>query len=615
MRSRLGRIALTTAITLLVISVISSSLYRPWAAENLPPVPRRHHSVSRSFNRRHSHSETSSANGQQPAVANNAIETLAHLHFPQMRWTDCENNLLEHIASGDMAYCGPSQGSADGPPDDEGTKRMPFDVDAELIRWLCVDLSAAKLVDPKGIQLHGARIVGQLDLSYVNVPFPLSFQNSRFVEDINLAFSQLVNFDLSGSQVRSITANNMTVRGDFILSHGFIAEGEVRLPDANLTGDLDCEGGTFKNPGGIALGTDGLSAAAVFFNNGFNALGEVRLVEAHLGGELDCDGGTFSNQAGYALNADGLKATAILLRQSRAKGRVSLIGADLAANLECDGGTFKNSTGYALSADGLKGANVYFRNGFSAEGEVDFPTANVSGAFEWINAAPGYRNAVVLNLTHATVGSLFDDAGSWPRQGNLYLDGFVYSHFYEGSPQDASSRLRWLDLQGPSFIPQPYEQLAKVLREIGDEAGARTVLIAMENARRQYGNLNFWERCWSWILYQTIRYGYDTWQALWFIGGFVLFGTFLFFFGRRFGAITLIGKEGTEHFRPFNSLIYSLETFLPLVDLQQAKHWAPKSEGSTFGRCLRWYLWLHILMGWFFTSMLIAGITGLVQKG
>ncbi len=78
--------------------------------------------------------------------------------------------------------------------------------------------------------------------------------------------------------------------------------------------------------------------------------------------------------------------------------------------------------------------------------------------------------------------------------------------------------------------------------------------------------------------------------------------------------------------------------FLPLVDLHQSKSWAPDPQlrvgrpkvpiapfkplskyqhqfGSAFGKHLRWYLWLHILAGWFFTSMLIAGISGLVQKG
>jgi hypothetical protein len=531
-----------------------------------------------------------------------------------MRWTDCENNLLQHIGTGDVAYCGPSQGAADEPPDDTGTKRMPFDVDAELIRWLCVDPSASKLVDPKGIQLYAARIVGQLDLSYVSVPFPLIIQNSRFVEDINIAYSRLLNFDLSGSQVLGITANNVTVRGDFILSN-VNAAGKVNLIDGTLRGALNCVGGTFKNPGGVALGADRLTAADVSLLNS-RVEGELELPEARLSGDLDASRATFNNHRGVALYADRIKAADIYLRDSRVEGEVRLLGANLGGDLDCIGGTFNNPGGDALLGDGLKASgNVLFRQGFSSEGTISLALARVGGGLQWINIAPVHHDAVILDLTNATVGPLWDDEQSWPRQGNLKLDGFVYSRFDPNSSQDASRRLLWLERQGPDFTPQPYEQLAKVLRENGDDAGATTVLIAMENARRVYGNLSWWERCWSWVLYETIRYGYNTWQALWFIGSFVIFGACLFFFGCRFGAITQTDKEETEHFLPFNSLIYSLEAFLPLVDLQQARHWAPKSEGSTLGWCLRWYLWLHILAGWFFTLMLIAGITGLVQKG
>jgi len=628
-----------------------------------------------------------------------------------MRWTDCENNLLEHLATGEMAYCGPSQGEVDGPPEDAGTKRMAFDVDAELIRWLCVDPAVSKLIDPKGIQLHSARIVGQLDLSYVTVPFPLIFRNSRFVENINLAHSRLLTFDLSGSQVGGITADGL--KGEDVYLRKITAHGMIRFPEADLSGDLDCEAGTFKNPGGIALGADGLKAARVilqnsivdgevdlpeaslsgdldalgatfynpdgdalfadflransvylrksnaegklrlsgaylagnlecdgatlknpgkyallldgltarnvFLRNGFSAHGEIHLNLANLSGDLDCHDASFKNPNEVALSADLLRANNVYLRDSNFEGQVRLVGANLGGNLECDGAALKNPIGYALSADGLKASgNVIFRRGFSAEGIVSLVLANVRGFLQWINMVTDHRDGVVLDLRHATVGPFADDEQSWPRQGNLKLDGFVYSSFGSafGGPQDAASRLRWLGLQGTGvFIPQPYEQLAKVLRENGDDAGATAVLIAMDNARRQYGNLSWWERGWSWILYETIRYGYNTWQALWFIGGFVIFGAFLFFFGHRFEGITQIDKEDIEHSRPFNPLVYSLETFLPLVDLQQAKHWAPKSEGSKFGRCLRWYLWLHILMGWFFTSMLIAGITGLVQKG
>jgi hypothetical protein len=77
----------------------------------------------------------------------------------------------------------------------------------------------------------------------------------------------------------------------------------------------------------------------------------------------------------------------------------------------------------------------------------------------------------------------------------------------------------------------------------------------------------------------------------------------------------------------FNALIFSVNTFLPLVDLYQDKFWLPNSQkgptvlhvfgvslGPSLGSLLRWYLWLHIMAGWFFASMFVAGVTGLVRK-
>ena len=97
----------------------------------------------------------SSARAEQPS-----LETLARRHFPHRHWTACEKNLLEHASTPDFAYCGPTHSEKDPPPSDTGTKSTPYDVDADLLRWLCIDKNAVKLVDPKGIQLHGVASLG-----------------------------------------------------------------------------------------------------------------------------------------------------------------------------------------------------------------------------------------------------------------------------------------------------------------------------------------------------------------------------------------------------------------------------------------------------------------------
>lgn len=156
----------------------------------------------------------------------------------------------------------------------------------------------------------------------------------------------------------------------------------------------------------------------------------------------------------------------------------------------------------------------------------------------------------------------------------------------------------------------------------------------MENARLKYGGLSVLQQLLSWLLWSTIGYGYAPFWALWYIAGFVGLGAILFGWGHSAGVITPSGKDSPAQAAPFNPVIYSLENFLPLVDLHQAKQWLPDpnirqphpvtlfsgrfrceyQSPPWLGRVLRWYLWVHILAGWFFSAMFIAGITGLVRR-
>ncbi len=236
-----------------------------------------------------------------------------------------------------------------------------------------------------------------------------------------------------------------------------------------------------------------------------------------------------------------------------------------------------------------------------------------------------------LDLRRASIGPIGDDEQSWARKGNLLLDGFIYERIGEG-PIDADKRLEWLARQPDGFFPQPFQQLAKVLREHGDDAGARKVLIAMEDARLEHGGLGWTQRIVSRILRATVGYGYTPLRVLRFIVAFVLLGTALFWWGHTAKVITPIGgKDFPQQIVPFNPFIYSLENFVPLVDLHMARNWMPDPNAKPIqlvgpfsdtpmeapaglGRFLRCYLWVHILLGWFFSLMFVAGVTGLVRR-
>ena len=64
---------------------------------------------------------------------------------------------------------------------------------------------------------------------------------------------------------------------------------------------------------------------------------------------------------------------------------------------------------------------------------------------------------------------------------------------------------------------------------------------------------------------------------------------------------------------PFQPILYSADVLLPIVNLQQKDYWAPNSERPR-GYWARLYLPLHILAGWFFTTLFVVGVTGLIRR-
>ena len=255
-------------------------------------------------------------------------------------------------------------------------------VRGEVIRFFAYGGNGENPVLDSVISLRGAWISGVLNLMHASIPYVLDFINCHFDDDVDMPHAECAGLYLHGSRlVRVLRADGLTTKGNVYLRNGFSAKGAVRLLGANIGGDLDCMGGKFYNPGGIALSADGLATkGSVILSNGFFVEGGVRLVSASIGINLDCRGGKFYNSDGIALAADGLatKGSVILSNGFFAKGEVGLLHANIGGSLNCVGGKFHNPDGMALSADGLttKG-DVNLRNDFSAEGEVRLVSASI----------------------------------------------------------------------------------------------------------------------------------------------------------------------------------------------------------------------------------------------
>ena len=79
-----------------------------------------------------------------------------------------------------------------------------------------------------------------------------------------------------------------------------------------------------------------------------------------------------------------------------------------------------------------------------------------------------------------------------------------------------------------------------------------------------------------------------------------------------------------DEYQTFNAFIYSLDAFIPIVNLHQQNYWLPDTNKgrilkilgiqTRWGSLLRIYLWVHICLGWIITSLWVAGLTGLVRR-
>ena len=483
------------------------------------------------------------------------------------------------------------------------------------------------------------------------------------------------------------TAVNMKIGGLAIFNDEFKAEGEVDLRGAIIGSNLQCSNGQFINQKGRAFCAEGIRVEGSVYLIDMKAKGEVSIAGSKIMINLECDNAQLINKEGRAFFGQQLKVGGhVFFRNVQAEGDVNFSNAKIWGNLECDKSHFINKDARALSAEKVNvEGDIYLRNSFRAEGEVNLLNATIGGDLScirghFINKGKNallaeklevggsvyFTNAeifgkvsiidgnidrfivwrgvttpkeVILDLRYSNIGTLSDDKSCWPEKGNLLLDGLVYDVFSDNTLTDFETRIEWLRLQPKKlFLPQPYEQLASVFRKNGRDKDAKRILIEKNKDKIWLSQMGVFERLGHRLLGCFIDYGYQPWKAIWWALGIVTLGCVVFGIGFRIGIIgpkqdltyvsdrSVRGHMSMENYPKFNSIIYSLDMFVPLIDLHIANYWLPnankkghwciseKIKLSISGNILRAYLWFHIIAGWIITTLFIVGLTGLIKK-
>ena len=236
--------------------------------------------------------------------------------------------------------------------------------------------------------------------------------------------------------------------------------------------------------------------------------------------------------------------------------------------------------------------------------------------------------------------------------GSLDITGFVYSQFKDssfnhdvdhediGNEWNHVERLNWIARQTHQrdhdtstegqYSPQPYLQLAEVYRQMGKDHERRKVLQRQQQDLRKWGELSRPSKWWSRFVDVLTGYGYESWRAFVAIliiyllsvglttavrdhGGLVATGNTVSYVIAEHGQKAVEATNCTPYYPCNSSWLYSVDAAVPVINLHQSDYWSfnGSSEWGNYGEI---FMSLLSILGWAFTSLLIAASAGLIKQ-
>ena len=277
----------------------------------------------------------------------------------------------------------------------------------------------------------------------------------------------------------------------------------------------------------------------------------------------------------------------------------------------------------------------------------------------------------LFDLRDATIGRLLDEPeDGWPlRRGFYDLDGCIYHSISIQAETDDSShrsrvqkvitsafrlikrdkigshkihdrRLKWLENQFSStpsrvqeFKPQPYERLARILREMGHSYDADRIAIQKRKLAARCNAEGATVRHFQFILRHTSDYGYSQFRSLMFCIGGIFFGTIFYYFGMEYKIVFVEKQIEQEHIESVpNSYLIQVDaanrTMTPrpisgikapaptTISAEASLHSEPPGKSADANGALDFDQWLSAFGLAFdgFVPFLELGITSQVEK-
>ncbi|MER7175679.1 oxidoreductase [Streptomyces mesophilus] len=447
------------------------------------------------------------------------------------------------------------------------------------------------------VKLTGVRITGYLDVAGGTVTPYVEMKDCRFEKEISLPESRFTTLRLLNCSIPRLEAARLQTEGDLHLPRCRVHRG-IRLTDAQIGTDLLLSQAVVHHDRqDRTVNADGLSVGQDLQAELMESYGEFRMRGAKVGVSLSLRGSRMLNETGkYSLNAPQLTVErALYLTPAAVVDPVFTAGATPARGVriqrfECRGGIRLDDGRFTDAVD--------FDRALLLMGEDhELSLRRVQTAeLRFLGERPEGGTVV---LSGAKVTSLRDRAASWPGPGHLQMNGFAYENLIPVGKFPLPARLDWVEAATPEYNPEPYERLAAVLRDTGEDSEAREVLLAKQRRRRQ--TLPVAGKLWGYLQDWTVAYGYRPgraalWMAvLWALGGYAF---------SHYDPEAMKSGEG-PHYQP---VLYSLDLILPVMNLGQDGYW--RVEGPW-----QWLAASLVLLGWVLATTVAAGASRLLRRG
>lgn len=254
-----------------------------------------------------------------------------------------------------------------------------------------------------------------------------------------------------------------------------------------------------------------------------------------------------------------------------------------------------------------------------------------------------FTNLSVINkadLENSNFNTLRLNKVSWPAsEENFLLGGLTYNRIIiDNVPPTEGWRSLLQFLNQASYDAQIYSNLEDYLDQEGNSAAADKIYVEQQRREKQellhWSSLSWW---WHGFLDIFVFYGRSPGRVFFWGLLIVLIGSLIFreesmtyspdrdnrfFFlnlyqhrrRRPHTASSPVIKRERYHARStFIAFWYSLDLFLPIIDLKMEKMWLPKPGHRIIDRFRDHYRRIHIILGWFSVSIGLLAIAGIIK--